>query len=89
MTHHRHDLLREGLVTGTLGAAAVAGWFLLIDVLQGRPLATPSILGQVVLYGRHRTVVEGPDLSAAVWCVLLQKKTPVNTRAADLQRQVI
>lgn len=33
MTRHRHDLLREGLITGMIGAVAVAGWFLITYVL--------------------------------------------------------
>jgi hypothetical protein len=51
MTRHHHDLLREGVITGALGASAVAGWFLLTDLVQGRPLSTPSVLGQVILFG--------------------------------------
>src|ERR1041385_4478948 len=51
MTRHHHDLLREGVITGALGAAAVAGWFLVTDLVQGRPLSTPSVLGQVILFG--------------------------------------
>jgi len=50
MTRHHHNLLREGLIAGVLGAAAVAAWFLLTDLVQGRPLATPNVLGQVVLF---------------------------------------
>jgi hypothetical protein len=48
---NKHDLLREGILAGAIGAVVVAGWFLVTDVLQGRPLSTPSVLGQVVLYG--------------------------------------
>lgn len=48
---HRHNLLREGVMTGVLGAATVAVWFLVTDALQGRPFTTPSILGQIFLYG--------------------------------------
>ncbi|NOT10061.1 MAG: hypothetical protein HOP28_17855 [Gemmatimonadales bacterium] len=51
MPRQGHSLLREGLVAGGLGAAAVAVWFLITDFAQGRPLSTPSILGQVVLFG--------------------------------------
>ena len=54
---HRHDLLREGVFTGVCGAAAVALWFLVIDALQGRMLATPSVLGQVILFGISDPVV--------------------------------
>jgi hypothetical protein len=38
-------LYREGMIAGVLGAAAVAGWFLVLDALAGRPLWTPTVLG--------------------------------------------
>lgn len=57
MTQHQHDLLREGVITGAIGAIAVAVWFLITDVLQGRPLSTPSVLGQVMLYGNGTPTV--------------------------------
>jgi hypothetical protein len=40
-----HHLLAEGLVTGLIGALAVAVWFLLLDVVAGRPFYTPAALG--------------------------------------------
>ena len=43
-----HGLLREGIMTGLLGAAAVALWFLVVDLVQGRPLHTPALLGALV-----------------------------------------
>jgi hypothetical protein len=57
MTQHRHELFREGLLTGAIGAAAVAVWFLITDFAQGRPLSTPSVLGQVILFGSTTPVV--------------------------------
>ena len=51
MVHHRHNLAREGAVTGILGALVVAAWFFIIDLIQGHPLATPSVLGQVFVFG--------------------------------------
>ena len=45
---HRHGLIREGITTGFLGAAAVALWFLVVDLLRGQPLHTPALLGAVV-----------------------------------------
>jgi hypothetical protein len=42
---------QEGIVAGLLGGLAVALWFLVVDVAQGRPLYTPSILG-TALFGR-------------------------------------
>ena len=71
MTRHRHDLLSEGLMTGILGAVAVAGWFLIIDLIQGRPLATPSVLGQVILYGRTAPVVTPAEIGPALAYTLL------------------
>lgn len=40
---------REGMTAGLLGAAAVAVWFFIIDIVRGKPLITPSILGDVIL----------------------------------------
>jgi len=44
-------IAREGLVSGLLGAGAVALWFLLYDVAAGIPLRTPSLLGAVLFHG--------------------------------------
>lgn len=38
-------LYQEGIVAGVIGAATVALWFLVIDVINGRPLYTPTVLG--------------------------------------------
>jgi len=45
------DILLDGLFTGTIGALAVALWFLIIDSLDGRPLFTPALLGSVLHHG--------------------------------------
>jgi hypothetical protein len=51
MTRYHHSLFREGIVSGFLGGLAVAAWFLFLDiVIEGRPLYTPNLLGQVVFY---------------------------------------
>lgn len=42
-------VLREGVVAGLLGAAAVAVWFLAIDAVRADPLRTPSVLGAALL----------------------------------------
>jgi hypothetical protein len=46
-----HRVVREGLVTGILGGAAVALWFLAIDVSAGRPFFTPAALGAAFIQG--------------------------------------
>lgn len=40
-----HSTMREGLTVGVIGATSVAAWFLIIDLLGGRPFYTPSTLG--------------------------------------------
>ncbi len=45
------DVLVDGLLTGMLGALAVAAWFLVLDTLRGHPLQTPALLGSVLLRG--------------------------------------
>jgi hypothetical protein len=44
-------IAREGLVSGLLGAAAVAVWFLLYDLAAGVPLRTPALLDAVLFHG--------------------------------------
>jgi len=50
MVDPQHSAVREGVFAGIMGAAVVAAWFLILDmVIQGRPLFTPNLLGQLVL----------------------------------------
>jgi hypothetical protein len=48
MLLERHRVAREGLIGGTLGATAVAVWFLIIDSLMRYPLYTPRVLGRAL-----------------------------------------
>jgi len=53
------QILREGLVTGLIGAAAIAAWFLLVDTVAGHPFYTPSMLGSALFWGlRDPAVVQ-------------------------------
>src|SRR5215510_7460975 len=47
----QRSVLREGTVSGLLGAITVAVWFLIFDALRGRPFLTPTLLGTAVFYG--------------------------------------
>jgi hypothetical protein len=38
-------LLQEGIVAGVLAAVTVAVWFFILDMIQGRPFYTPTVLG--------------------------------------------
>ena len=46
-----HPLLADGAVTGGIGAAVTAVWFLVLDILAGRPFYTPASLGSALLLG--------------------------------------
>ena len=45
------DVVLDGLFTGMIGALVVALWFLALDVIAGRPLHTPALLGTFLLHG--------------------------------------
>jgi hypothetical protein len=49
MDTQRHSIVREGLIAGAIGATAVAVWFFVVDLIGGRPLFTPTVLGEGLL----------------------------------------
>ena len=51
MPDNGHSIVGEGTDVGLIGGLAVAVWFLVVDSLAGHPFQTPSVLGQVVLFG--------------------------------------
>jgi hypothetical protein len=51
MVHTRRSVVREGVRAGAIGAAIVAGWFLLLDIARGSPLFTPALLGSAIFQG--------------------------------------
>lgn len=51
MKRRDRSLLLEGVVAGLIGAAVVALWFLVFDLVRGKPLLTPALLGAAVFYG--------------------------------------
>jgi hypothetical protein len=48
----QHSTVREGLLTGTIGALIVALWYLVFDTAVGRPFHTPDLLGRVLFRGQ-------------------------------------
>ncbi len=44
-------IIQEGILVGLIGAGSVGVWFLLIDIIAGRPFYTPAILGSAVFFG--------------------------------------
>lgn len=59
-----HPMLRDAFVSGAIGAAVVAVWFLVIDVIAGRPFHTPATLGRA-LFSVFGPI--GPDEGAATF----------------------
>src|ERR671939_917731 len=66
MLDNSHSVMAEGTDVGILGGLAVATWFLLLDTIAGHPFQTPSLLGQVVLFGDST-----PDTSRLVFGAIL------------------
>jgi len=52
----------EGIVAGLIGAATVAVWFLIVDLINGRPLYTPTVLGTAVF--RQGAGLDSPETLA-------------------------
>lgn len=48
---NRQKVFSEGILVGLAGAAAVAVWFLVLDLVAGAPLRTPALLGAVLFDG--------------------------------------
>lgn len=46
-----HQVMREGLMAGAIGAVAVAAWFFMVDLGMGRLLYTPAALGSALFMG--------------------------------------
>jgi hypothetical protein len=66
MLDNSHSVMSEGIDVGIIGALAVAIWFLILDTIAGHPFQTPSLLGQVVLFGDST-----PDTSQVVFGAIL------------------
>jgi hypothetical protein len=66
MLEKSHSVMAEGTDAGILGGLAVAIWFLILDTIAGHPFQTPSLLGQVVLFGNAR-----PDTTHLVFGAIL------------------
>jgi hypothetical protein len=66
MLDNSHSVMSEGIDVGIIGALAVAVWFLILDTIAGHPFQTPSLLGQVVLFGNSR-----PETSRVVFGAIL------------------
>lgn len=62
----RHSAWGEGTDVGLIGGTVVAVFFLILDAIAGVPLRTPSVLGEVMLFGRGNPSLDSPDFGAAL-----------------------
>ena len=67
LEHTRGELILDSLYSGLLGGAAVALFFLFVDLLDGRPLFTPSLIGSVIFHGVAAGDVATLQLDAAAY----------------------
>lgn len=67
--HRRRGARYHDVVAGCLGAAAVAVFYLAIDLSRGVPFMTPSVLGEVLLL--HKPITATPDAVAVVLYTLV------------------
>jgi hypothetical protein len=56
---------KEGVTAGLLGAAGVAFWFLIVDLIAGRAFTTPEMLGEALF----SVLGKGIDWSPAAYVV--------------------
>ena len=54
----------EGIRAGLFGAATVALWFFILDVIQEHPLYTPTVLGTALFRGRGALAGPGVPLTS-------------------------
>jgi hypothetical protein len=52
------QVAEDGFVSGVIGGATVAVFFLIVDLLRGQPFYTPSLLGSIVFQGADPAAVE-------------------------------
>lgn len=66
----RVRLTAEGITAGMIGGATIAVWFLILDLLRGRPLYTPTLLGTAI-FQTAATAVPPEGLAVSPAMVLL------------------
>ncbi len=77
MAAQEHSTFREGLGTGLVGAAVVAVWYVLCDLVAGRPLHTLNALGRIFIGGQVPTTGGPIDAGAVIGSLLLLVVTSV------------
>ncbi|HEV8309150.1 MAG TPA: hypothetical protein VGW35_15935 [Methylomirabilota bacterium] len=58
----KRAVVREGIIAGLIGAATVAVWFLIFDLIQLAPLRTPALLWATLFQGVRDPAAVSPAL---------------------------
>lgn len=62
-------LYQQGIIAGLLGAATIAIWFFVVDLVSGRPFYTPNVLGTALF--RHGIGLDQPQTLPISWEMVL------------------
>ncbi len=65
----REQVWTEGVSAGVVGAAGVALWFFIVDLVAGQPLYTPGVLGKAMLSVLGHGIEHGVLFNAAAYTV--------------------
>lgn len=69
MTAQEGRVWSEGVTAGAIGAAGVAFWFFVVDLVAGQPLHTPGVLGKAMLSVLGHGIEHGVLFNAAAYTV--------------------
>jgi hypothetical protein len=61
------DLIYDAFYSGAIGGSMVALFFLVVDLLNGQPLFTPSLMGSVLFEGASAASVAEVRLDMVAW----------------------
>jgi len=65
------DFLYDAFYGGALGGSVIALFFLVVDLVEGRPLYTPSLLGSVIFAGAAPSSVTEVRLDMVAYFTLI------------------
>ena len=71
LKHTTADLIFDSFYSGAIGGSAVALFFMLVDLLDGQPLFTPSLMGSVLFLGVAAEDVAKLQLNAVAYYSLV------------------
>ena len=68
--HHRGDFIFDSFFSAAFGGTAVALFFFLLDLVEGRPFFTPALMGHMLFLGASAETVVDPQLRGAAMYII-------------------